>query len=277
MEIASLHLTTELMFHRIDGQVIDRGAYTVVKTPANPSYYFGNALIYPNAPAHGVVDRWRGDFAKEFADIPEVRHQTFMWDHPQGERGAADEFVQQGFVLDHTVALVATSGDIVRPLKCADNVDVRPLQSNEDFETVIALQVACRDPGFEAVSYERFRRRQQALRRAHIARGRGQWFGAYVDGKLVADCGLFFEGSVGRYQMVGTHPEYRRQGICGRLVWEVALYGIKNWNLQKLVMLADEHYHAARIYESVGFKPAERSVSMWLPPSGDFVAPSSTP
>lgn len=32
-----------------------------------------------------------------------------------------------------------------------------------------------------------------------------------------------------------------------------------------LVMIADEHYHAARIYESVGFKPVEkiRGLTWW--------------
>jgi hypothetical protein len=28
--------------------------------------------------------------------------------------------------------------------------------------------------------------------------------------------------------------------------------------IEKLVMVADENYHAARIYESVGFKPVEK-------------------
>ncbi len=44
--------------------------------------------------------------------------------------------------------------------------------------------------------------------------GMASWFGAFMDGQLVGDLGVFCEGIVGRYQNVGTHPEYRRQGIC---------------------------------------------------------------
>jgi hypothetical protein len=32
--------------------------------------------------------------------------------------------------------------------------------------------------------------------------------------------------------------------------------------LKKLVMVADEHYHAAKIYESVGFVPTEKQVGV---------------
>ena len=81
----------------------------------------------------------------------------------------------------------------------------------------------------------------------------------------MGDLGIFFEGPVGRYQMVGTHPDFRKQGICGTLVYEAGLMAFEEFALDHLVMEADPDYHAARIYESVGFNKAEinYSLSWW--------------
>lgn len=58
--------------------------------------------------------------------------------------------------------------------------------------------------------------------------------------------------------MVGTDPKARRQGLCGRLVYEVSMQALAAGRAERLVMVADPEYFAARIYESVGFQPAER-------------------
>ena len=92
--------------------------------------------------------------------------------------------------------------------------------------------------------------------------GLGAWFGAFLENQLVADLGLFFEAGVGRFQQVETHPDFRRRGICGTLVYHSSRFGFEKMEARTLVMVADEHYHAARIYESVGFRPKERQVGL---------------
>jgi predicted GNAT family acetyltransferase len=78
----------------------------------------------------------------------------------------------------------------------------------------------------------------------------------------VADLGLFVIDGVGRFQSVETLPEFRRRGICGTMVYQVANYGFERLGAKRLVMIADEFYHAAKIYESVGFRPTERQVGL---------------
>ena len=94
--------------------------------------------------------------------------------------------------------------------------------------------------------------------------GLGHWFGAFLGSKLVGDLGLFVENGIGRFQNVTTHPDFRRRGICGTLVHAVATYALSNMGAKTLVMVADEAYHAAKIYESVGFKPTERQAGVQL-------------
>lgn len=59
----------------------------------------------------------------------------------------------------------------------------------------------------------------------------------------MADLGLFVIDGVGRFQSVETHPDYRRRGICGTLVYRAARCGFERLGAKTLVMIADEHYN----------------------------------
>lgn len=56
------------------------------------------------------------------------------------------------------------------------------------------------------------------------------------------------------YQIVFTDPEFRRQGLCGTLVFETARLAFQNTEVDTLVMCADPDYFAIKIYESCGFR-----------------------
>jgi predicted GNAT family acetyltransferase len=88
----------------------------------------------------------------------------------------------------------------------------------------------------------------------------GEWYGAFLGGRLVGDLGLFRDGPLARFQDVSTDEAFRRRGVCGTLVHEVARRALESGRAETLVMVADENYHAARVYESVGFRPEERHV-----------------
>jgi predicted GNAT family acetyltransferase len=99
--------------------------------------------------------------------------------------------------------------------------------------------------------------------------GLGNWWGAFLDGKMVSSLGLFLEHGVGRFQNVETHPNFQRQGLCGTLVHTAAKHAFETLNARVLVMCADPEYHAARIYESVGFKPNETQIALEKAPPED--------
>ena len=70
-----------------------------------------------------------------------------------------------------------------------------------------------------------------------------------------------------RFQAVATHPDARRQGICGSLVYAVCERSLAERPGRKLVMCAVKDYHATRIYQSLGFRAVERSVDFKRPPA----------
>ncbi len=93
-------------------------------------------------------------------------------------------------------------------------------------------------------------------------KGLGEWYGIFIKNQMVADMAVFFVDCVGNFQDVETIPEYRKQGICGSAVYKIAKHLFQSKRVHTMMMIADENYHAARIYESVGFKPSEKSVCL---------------
>jgi predicted GNAT family acetyltransferase len=171
----------------------------------------------------------------------------------------------EGFKVDFSVVLTARA--VHQPPKFNPRIEVRPLLSDQDWRDAIEVQILSKAAEYDVASYRLFKERQMARYRAMSEQNLGHWFGAFLDGKLVGDLGIFREGPIGRFQSVETHPDYRRQGICGRLVYESAKFAFEQMGVTELVMVADENYHAAKIYESVGFVPTvkEYSASLWNP------------
>ena len=267
MNLKSLGYKTDLFFARWGGEVQDRGNYTVIRTPSNPTYYCGNFLLFERPPEDGDFESWMRLFAEEIGTPPTTEHVMFGWDTPGGEAGYAQPFLDAGFALD--LCVVLTTEAVHRPLKYHEEVSVRPLKEDREWEGALQNQIACREPGHALEGYVTFKARQMARYRELAQSGKGEWFGAFLDGNVVADLGVFVEDGVGRYQAVGTHPDYRRRGICGALVHQAGRYAFERLGAKTLVMVADEAYHAARIYETVGFRPTERQASLCRWPRTD--------
>lgn len=260
MNIQSLGYRTDLIFPRFDGEVLDRGEYTVICTPSNPTFYWGNFLLFPAPPAVGDMDRWQQLFAQEIGVPPATNHLAFGWDTVQGETGNLEPFLATGFGMN--VSVVLTAQEVRKPPKYNQEIAVRPITEDCEWEDALNIQIACREPGHGLDSYRSYKARQMARWRAMSEAGIGKWFGAFLDGQMVGDLGVFRDGDVGRFQSVGTHPDFRRRGVCGTLVYEAAQYALAHLGAKTLVMVADEDYHAAGIYESVGFRPTERQVGV---------------
>lgn len=261
MNVRSLGYATDLLFTRFEGEVIDRGDYLVARTRDNPTFHWGNFLLFDGPPAEGDFDRWRELFAQEIGTMPGVGHVAFGWN--SGEEGLIEPFLKEGFVLNDNVTLAANK--VHRPEKYCEQAEIRPLVEDWEWEAAMASKVEGRDPVFSEEGFRDFSNRQMTMRRSMVQAGLGQWFGAFIDGRLAGDLGVFVFNGLGRFQSVGTHPDFRRRGVCGALVYHAASQALERMGATRLVMVADANYHAAKIYESVGFRQAERQLgaSWW--------------
>ncbi len=263
MQIQSLGFQTDLIFSRFSGEVIDRGEYTVIRTPSNPTFWYGNYVLFPKPPKASDITRWMEISKLEF---PDSKHQVFGIDGVNGEMGAARDFEKLGFTLDQTVVMTAT--EVHAPPKVNLEAEYRPIVTPEDWAQTVQLRIECNDD-HEPEGYKLFIKRKMLEYQRMNEAGLGNWWGAFLDGKMVSSLGLFLEHGVGRFQSVETHPEFQRRGLCGTLVHTAAKHAFETLDARVLVMCADPEYHAAKIYESVGFKPSETQIALEKPPPED--------
>ena len=258
-KIKSLGYRTDFIFNRLDGFVIDRGEYIVAATASNPHFFWGNLLLYKRPPQFGDLAQWRNDFKREFPN-PEIYHMTFAWDSPEGIEGETREFIDAGFKLDN--AIVLSSKNVHLPPKYNSSLVVREVDLATELNRCVEIQVASADDQLSKASWKGFYTKSMHNYLDLIQQGHGKWFGAYKDLVLVGTLGVFHEGSVGRFQIVSTHPDHQRIGVCSTLVYEAGQYALEKMQCTELVMVADEEYHAAKIYESVGFKPTQKQAGL---------------
>ncbi|MCO4783859.1 MAG: GNAT family N-acetyltransferase [Candidatus Cloacimonetes bacterium] len=259
MKINSLGYKTDFIFTRYDGSVVEKDKYFVVTTKSNPNFFWGNLLLFKQAPKQGDFQSWKSLFNKEFK-TPKRHHITLAWDTIDGELGDVNEFIEHGFNLDESIVLVAKV--VERSKKFNQNVEMKLIDSEDNFQKVIDIQTACGARHLSKSTWYSFYKTQMDQYKKLIKLDKGKWFGAFLNNELVGSLGIFVEDNVARYQIVSTSPKFQRQGVCNTLVYKSAKYALENMNVDTLVMVADEHYHAAKIYESVGFKAMEKQVGV---------------
>jgi ribosomal protein S18 acetylase RimI-like enzyme len=260
MDVKSLGYKTDLIFPAFDGEILDRGSYLVVRTPSNPTFFWGNFLLFGGPPAEGDCARWQELFAREIGVPPETWHMTFGWDMVGGEQGIVAPFLADGFHLEQSTVLTAHA--LRPPARAAAGLDVRPFRSDSDWAQSVENQVATREPEFSESEYRVFRKRAMERYRKMAARGLGDWFGGFLGERLVTDLGIFRSGPLGRFQSVQTHPDFRRRGMAGTLVYEASTYAMQRHGLETLVIVAETDSAAGRLYQSLGFTATEHQVGL---------------
>jgi GNAT superfamily N-acetyltransferase len=262
VEVRSLGYRSDLMIRSLEGsQVEDRGDYLVIRTLGNPTYWWGNFLLLESPPQPGKTGSWLKLFSAEF---PQARHVALGIDVTQASDVDATEMVSHGLRPELTAVL--TARDVQKPPHLNRAADIRALAGDSDWRQAAELRTAVNEgePGSAPAFLQARIRAERGLTEA----GSGTWFGAFLDGKLVAQLGLVSNGSgIARYQNVETHPQARRQGLAGTLVWHAGRHCLSARAATTLVMLADPDDVAIRIYRSVGFAYAETQLGFARPPA----------
>ncbi len=258
MEPKSLGYRTDLMMLALQGaEILDRGDHLVVRTAAQPTFHWGNFLLFADPPVTADADRWQRLFTVEF---PGSAHMTFGIDTTDGTAGDLTGFVAAGITEDRSVVL--TAHDVHPPPRPNTEARLRMLTSDSDWAQAVELRMTV-DDTVEDPGHRLFVERKNEAMRALQASGRGGLFGAFADGRLAAGLGVYTDGSgVGRYQSVETHPAYRNLGLAGTLVHHAGRYALTDLHVETLVIVADPDYVATRVYRSVGFEGTETQIQL---------------
>jgi ribosomal protein S18 acetylase RimI-like enzyme len=256
----------------LDSVVERRSGYLIVRSPSNPKHYWGNFLLFDDAPGEGDAVRWEALFEQAFDNEPRVRHRMFGWDTTDGRQGAArEEFEARGYRIEEWIGLVAEAGLLLPHDRRSHEVEVRaldPLGDSELWAGVLELQIAGRDPVHEEDEHRAYSHARQVELRELFQAGRGAWYVALAPdaSEVLGSCGIVVTGGRGRYQAVDVALPHRRRGIASRLVVEAARLSVETFAPEQFVIVADASYHALTLYESLGFERQERVASVSLTP-----------
>lgn len=267
MNIASLGFRTDLMLLRMSGSTLaDRGTHLVVRTPANPGYWWGNFLLLATPPRDGECGRWGEEFAAEF---PGAAHLALGVDGTHGDAGDPGELARLDLAPELSTVLTATS--LVAPGRApAPGTVVRPLDGDDDWAQALEVRLSCEagPDGTVPADHRLFAKRKQASYRALCEAGHGAWFGAFVDGRMRAGTGVFSDGAgLARFQNVETNPAHRRRGLAAAVVHHAGEWALRDLAAHTLVIVADPDYHAVHLYRALGFTDRERQVQLQRPPA----------
>jgi GNAT superfamily N-acetyltransferase len=263
VHVTSLGFRTDLALLRLGGSLVeDLGDHVVVRTPANPRFWWGNFLLLPGAPPAADVDGWLERFRSAF---PAAAHVALGFDVVEGRLEDLAAFAARGLSCEASTVMTATA--VHPPPRPNHEATYRPLVSDDDWAQSVELRLACDDDRDEPV-HQDFVTRKAATNRALVESGHGQWFGAFLDGRLVSQLGLLAASpGLARFQTVETRPEARGRGLAGTLVHHASRYGFDQLGARTLVMVADPDYLAIRIYRSVGFAGTETQLQAEQPPA----------
>jgi ribosomal protein S18 acetylase RimI-like enzyme len=262
VDVRSLAFRTDLaLLARSGTEIDDLGDHLVIRTPRNPAFWWGTFLLLAQVPPAQDTDAWLDRFAIEF---PAAEHIAIGFDGVDGQVEDLAAFSRRGLRCE--AAAVMTAAAVHEPPRPNRSATYRELRSEEDWSQSVDLRVICRDE-HEEPNFMEFATRKVESNRALVRGGHGAWFGAFVDGVLVSQMGLFSASpGLARFQTVETHPDFRGRGLAGTLVHHVSRYGFTELKAHTLVMVADPDYLAIRVYRSVGFTDSERQLQAEQPP-----------
>jgi len=254
MEIRSLGLRTDVALLALGGSLVEQhDDHLVVRTPDNPTFWWGNFVLVGSVPEPAETARWLARFADAH---PDATHVAIAFDTTTGRTEQLSGFAAAGLTVE--TATVMTAAAVGEPPHRQRDAEYRALDGDGDWAQWIDLRVACRNEGQTEAGTREYSRRQSDAYRRLVSGGHGGWFGAFEDGRLVSSMGLFraSEG-LARFQSVETHPDARRRGLAGTLLHHVGSFGLTELGAHTLVMVADPTYAAIRLYRSLGFTDSE--------------------
>ena len=167
MDVVSLGLRTDLaLLERAGSTLEDCGDHLVVRTPSNPTFYWGNFLVLDHVPPTDEVERWLDRFV---AALPEARHRAIAFDRPDGTVDELAGFAEKGCTVEALTVMTARS--VQPPPRPNAEATYRAFSSEDDWARSVSLTLACH-AGYEE-NHLQFVTLRAESNRALVTDGRG--------------------------------------------------------------------------------------------------------
>jgi len=169
------------MVQRLEGsQVEDHGDHLLIRSPDEPGYWWGNAVLLSDRPGARRNRDWESLFTQH---LPEAQHRAFGVDGVSGESEGCEDLVRLGCERELSDVMTATA--VHEPAHPHPTAVCRPLDLTDPVDLDAALAVRWANaPSPLPAGYEEFLVRRMTTMRAVQLAGHGRWFGAFLDGEM---------------------------------------------------------------------------------------------
>ena len=246
----SLAIKTDLLVEGARSQIIYEDDIAVVRTPDLPNYYYGNFLVFDEAPTAEMFQTNIERFHAAFKQDPEVKHVTLQWVHDTAPSPEVMALAKQlGYSYSQDAVLVSPQPKAHRDM--FHSYELRVIQTDQDWELVTQSQIEIGSETYKQPSFPDFMRSKMLIRRDLVDQGKGIWVAAFDQDTCIGDMGIYATDGIARYQSVGTKKSYRGQGIAGQLIAFAA--NEINHPVETYVIIAEAESTAHRLYAKCGF------------------------
>lgn len=239
--------STDLAVSELFGSTVeDRDDHLVIRTPANPTYHWGNSILVTDSDATNEADRWAHIFGATFPSA------TWVAIGLPTMPGDARAWAAHRLALDVDEVFMAST--LPHQTPAPDDYTVRPLEG-DDWEQNLALAVAEneRTDGLAKDAYTPFARARNEAKRAISDARIGTYYGAFADGSLAASLGIIRCGETARYQDILTDADHRRRGVASHLLGVAARWA-ESYGCDRWVVVTEATNPARRVYQRAGLE-----------------------
>lgn len=261
--IKSLGLLSDKMFFDFDQNFKESSEYFALSTPENPDFFWGNYLMFKSELEEGSFIKWPFLFDNEFSKDSRILHKTFSW-AGKYDKQELEKFVQNNYDFSETIVLVAEAKDLKCPYKNKDIV-CSIVDLDSDWKELVDFQIET-NTDFNPDHYAQFINKRMNKYKSYVMNNHGNWYIAKINDRIVADLGLFWSGTLARFQNIKTHENYRKKGISQTLI----NFAVDNSKKDFFVIEAEEDGPAINMYKRVGFVVKEIIYSLCLYDKGKW-------
>jgi GNAT superfamily N-acetyltransferase len=259
---SSLFLRSEFIFWHEHSVIEDVGDALVIVTPQNPFWRWGNLIVLKNPPRAEDADRWHKHYETKIAPKQAELNRIIIWSVMSNDVPDIESYIEDGLIFSKADVLLL--GSLKRSPSQNTQVDIREIAiDGNEWNEVLEINIE----GFGAgdATYPEYAERRFADHRSLIRKGAGRWYGAYINGELAGNLGIFAGEGLCRFQEVAVRPKFRRQGIASALVYHAASRAREEYPDYLQIIVADPKGDAIDAYRKTGFEKHSESHALIRP------------
>lgn len=244
-----------------DAKVTEYVDYYLVETPTNPTFIDGNCMVLKSPDLLLDKDKLEKLFKCHFSEATNQHHVGFRLMHIPSDEILAPYLQNDQYQIDNLAVMTYDKEAVEAKTVLQEERDhIRPFSSDLDWEQWTQHEIRERPTVFSEASFKAYLLNRRNVYKTMITQEMGNFYGVFRDGKLLAAAGLYIFDKIGRFQQVRTIESARRQGLCKRLIQHI--YTVNMLQMEEAVIVADEDYHALKIYEGLGFRTRENQYDL---------------